>query len=53
MSKLGGVAQKKSAVTKARLDAKKTTKKGRPDDSEEEGEAYVLQYLILQVLTTA
>lgn len=38
MGKLG-VAQKKSAVTKARLGPKKTTKKGRRDDSEEEGEA--------------
>lgn len=53
MGKLLGVAQKKSSVTKARLGAKKTTKKGRRDDSEEEGEAYVLHYLIFQVLTTA
>ena len=38
MGKLG-VAQKVSTVTKARVGAKKTTKKGRRDDSEEEGEA--------------
>ena len=38
MGKLG-VAQKKSAASKTRVGTKKTTKKGRRDDSEEEGEA--------------
>ena len=54
MGKLG-VAQKKSAATKARLGVKKPTKKSRRDDSEEEGEALVIPYLYsqVQVLATA
>ena len=38
MGKLG-MAQKKSAASKARVGTKKPTKKGRRDESQEEGEA--------------